>query len=46
MTTAYVANPSNFTGPVQLSATALFDSSEGSLQVSVLQQVRPGGGSD
>lgn len=43
VTTAYIGNPRNSTGPVQLRATALFDSPEGSLQVAVLQQVRPEG---
>ena len=45
MTTAYIPNPSNYSSrsPVQLRATALFDSPEGSLQKVVQQQVRPEG---
>ena len=45
MTTAFISNPSNYSSrsPVQLRATALFDSPEGSLQKVVQQQVRPEG---
>lgn len=45
MTTAYIPNPTGYDGrsPVQLRATALFDSPEGSLQKVVQQQVRPEG---
>jgi LEA14-like dessication related protein len=45
MTTAYISDPSSYSGrsPVQLRATALFDSPEGALQKVVQQQVRPEG---
>jgi hypothetical protein len=44
-TTAYINDPSNFNGrsPIQIRAVALFDSSAGSLQKIVQQQVRPEG---
>jgi LEA14-like dessication related protein len=45
MTTAYINDPSSYSGrsPVQLRATALFDSPSGALQKVVQQQVRPEG---
>ncbi len=45
MTTAFINDPSGFSSrsPVQIRATALFDSPEGSLQKVVQQQVRPEG---
>lgn len=45
MTTAYINDPSSYSGrsPIQLRATALFDSPEGALQRVVQQQVRPEG---
>ncbi|MEA2329461.1 MAG: hypothetical protein QOE68_4420 [Thermoanaerobaculia bacterium] len=45
VTTAYINDPNNFSGrsPVQIRAVALFDSSAGSLQKIVQQQVRPEG---
>jgi predicted component of type VI protein secretion system len=45
LTTAYLNDPNSFRGrsPVQIRAVALFDSTEGSLQKVVQQQVRPEG---
>ena len=45
MTTAFINDPNGFVGrsPVQIRMTALFDSSQGSLQKVVQQQVRPEG---
>jgi hypothetical protein len=45
MTTAYINDPSNYSGrsPIQIRAVALFDSPAGSLQKIVQQQVRPEG---
>jgi hypothetical protein len=45
MTTVFVNDPAGFASrsPVQIRATALFDSPEGSLQKVVQQQVRPEG---
>jgi hypothetical protein len=45
MTTAFITNPGSYSSrsPVQLRATALFDSPEGSLQKVIAQQVRPEG---
>jgi hypothetical protein len=45
VTTAYISDPSNYSGrsPIQIRAVALFDSSAGSLQKIVQQQVRPEG---
>jgi hypothetical protein len=45
VTTAYINDPSNYSGrsPIQIRAVALFDSSAGSLQKIVQQQVRPEG---
>jgi len=45
MTTAFISDPNGFSGrsPVQIRMTALFDSSQGSLQKVVQQQVRPEG---
>jgi hypothetical protein len=45
MTTALIPDPSSYSGrsPIQVRATCLFDSAEGSLQKVVQQQVRPEG---
>jgi hypothetical protein len=45
VTTAYISNPNSPTShsPVQLRATVLFDSPQGSLQMVAVQQVRPEG---
>lgn len=45
MTTALISDPSSYSGrsPIQVRATCLFDSAEGSLQKVVQQQVRPEG---
>jgi hypothetical protein len=45
MTTALISDPSSYSGrsPIQVRATCLFDSPEGSLQKVVQQQVRPEG---
>ena len=45
VTITYISNPTSPTSrsPVQLRATVLFDSSEGSLQMVAVQQVRPEG---
>jgi LEA14-like dessication related protein len=45
MTTAYINDPNGFASrsPVQIRMTVLFDSSQGSLQKVVQQQVRPEG---
>jgi hypothetical protein len=45
MTTALISSPNSYSGrsPIQVRATCLFDSPEGSLQKVVQQQVRPEG---